>query len=379
MRIIVLRQQVAGPGGAETTLCYLVRGLAEAGHEVTVLGTQPVAEGRRALGSWAAYGAVPVWGGKTGRLLSYAWNAPRAARALKPEVVFSLERTLYQQVYRAGDGCHREWLARRRLVRSSLGRLAQTVSPFHQAVLWLEGRLFAAQGLRRVIANSQLVAEEVRRHYGVPRENLAVIYNGLDRDRFFPPKKVDRQEVRRRLGAEANERLVLFAGSGFARKGLAYLLAAFSRLKDGKAKLWVVGKGAVGRYRSLAARLGVGARVRFWGPVPEVAPFYQAADAVALPTLYDPCSNVVLEALACGCPVVTTTANGAAEFVFPPENGVLVTDPQDTPALAGALEELLARGRTAPVEEAAAGAVAALSWERTIRHTLEVLEAARQN
>ena len=64
-------------------------------------------------------------------------------------------------------------------------------------------------------------------------------------------------------------------------------------------------------------------RVRFWGPVTETAPFYQAATVLALPTLYDPCSNVVLEALACGTPAVTTAANGAAEFITPGENGAV--------------------------------------------------------
>ena len=74
-------------------------------------------------------------------------------------------------------------------------------------------------------------------------------------------------------------------------------------------------------YRQAAEGLRVADRVKFWGPVADPAPFYQAATVLALPTLYDPCSNVVLEALACGPPVVTTKANGAAEFITPGENG----------------------------------------------------------
>ena len=59
---------------------------------------------------------VPVWGGKTGRLLTYALNTRRLLRDAGPQVVFSLERTLSPQVYRAGDGCHREWLPPRPLI-----------------------------------------------------------------------------------------------------------------------------------------------------------------------------------------------------------------------------------------------------------------------
>jgi hypothetical protein len=94
----------------------------------------------------------------------------------------------------------------------------------------------------------------------------------------------------------------------------------------------VVGKGHIAPYVRAAERLGVADRVKFWGPVTETAPFYQAATVLALPTLYDPCSNVVLEALACGLPAVTTAANGAAEFITP---GGTAPSPADDTGLPG--------------------------------------------
>jgi UDP-glucose:(heptosyl)LPS alpha-1,3-glucosyltransferase len=169
---------------------------------------------------------------------------------------------------------------------------------------------------------------------------------------------------------------VLFAGSGFERKGLTYLLQAFGSLTDKSSHLWVVGKGHIGFYRRAAERLGVAHRVKFWGPVTETAPFYQAAAVLALPTLYDPCSNVVLEALACGLPAVTTAANGAAEFITPGENGVILPQPDDIAGLGDALAAFLARGRDPEVHRAAAQAVAGLSWESTVAQTLEVLQEA---
>jgi UDP-glucose:(heptosyl)LPS alpha-1,3-glucosyltransferase len=104
-----------------------------------------------------------------------------------------------------------------------------------------------------------------------------------------------------------------------------------------------------------------------------MAPFYQAADLLALPTLYDPCSNVVLEALGCGCPVITTAANGAAEFITPGENGEVIAHPNDIKVWAGALDHWLARSRDPGVGRAAQEAVAHLSWEATVSQTLEVL------
>ena len=121
MKIALLRQRVTALGGAETTLSYLVRGMIAAGHEVSVYGTEPEATAQAALGPGAAYVRVPVWGGKTLRLLTYALNSRRLIQNSGPQVGFSLERVPGLSVYRAGDGCHREWLARRAPYLSSPG------------------------------------------------------------------------------------------------------------------------------------------------------------------------------------------------------------------------------------------------------------------
>ena len=376
MKIALLRQRVTTLGGAETTLGYLTRGLAAAGHEVTVYGIESAPQAQAALGPKAAYVRVPVWGGKTLRLLTFALSTRRLLKDAGPQVAFSLERVLDPQVYRAGDGCHREFLSRRAPYLSPLARAAQTLSLFHRVMLLVERRLFTSPGLRRVIANSRQVREEIIRLYGVDPARVRVIVNGLDRQRFHPLAANAAAALRRRLGAPEHGPVVLFAGSGFERKGLTYLLQAFGSLTDKSSHLWVVGKGHIGFYRRAAERLGVARRVKFWGPVTETAPFYQAAAVLALPTLYDPCSNVVLEALACGLPAVTTAANGAAEFITPGENGVILPQPDDIAGLGDALAAFLARGRDPEVHRAAAQAVAGLSWESTVAQTLEVLQEA---
>lgn len=376
MRIAVLRQKVTGPGGAETTLGYLVRGLAAAGHEVVVYGVGRKAEALKAWGAQVSYVPVPVWRGKTGRLLSYALNTRRLLRRADVQVVLSLERTLFQQVYRAGDGCHREWLNRRVPLLSPTARAGQRLSLFHLVMLGLEKRLFADPGLKRVIANSRQVQDEIIRHYRLDPARIKVIYNGLDHDKFHPLPEESRTALLRQLGAPDRAKIVLFVGSGFGRKGLTYLFEAFGGLTDKTSRLWVVAKGAAAPYQRLADRLGFAHRVRFWGPQAEVAPFYQAARVLALPTLYDPCSNVVLEALGCGCPVVTTAANGAAQFLTPGQNGEILPKPDDLAGLRRALGAYLARGDDAAVVEAAQQAVAHLNWDHTTSKTLAVLEEA---
>ncbi len=376
MQIALLRMRPVGPGGAEATLGHLARGLVAAGHQVTVFGAGPRPADAGALGPEVRYAAVPVLGGKTLRLISYVINSRRLVLRTRPDVVLSLERTLSQQVYRAGDGCHREWLARRTPLLSPAQRLAQSLSPFHRLMLWLEKRLFADPALKATIANSRQVKEEILRGFKVSPDSVKVIYNGLDRRLFRPLSEAERRQRRQRLGAPEDGGLLLFVGSGFARKGLAYLLEAFSGLTDEKTRLWVVGKDRPGKFLRLAHRLGTVSRVRFWGAQKEVAPFYQAADLLALPTLYDPCSNVVLEALGCGCPVVTTATNGAGEFITSGENGEVLDRPEAVPLWVEALDRWLRRRGDPAVSQAAVEAVASLSWEATVARTLEVLEEA---
>lgn len=96
------------------------------------------------------------------------------------------------------------------------------------------------------------------------------------------------------------------------------------------------------RYQALAKSLNCEARVRFFGMQSETLPFYQMADGLLLPTLYDPFPNVILEAMACGLPVITTTGCGGAEFIVDGHNGY-VCDALDIPALQQAVMVLPAR------------------------------------
>ena len=138
--------------------------------------------------------------------------------------------------------------------------------------------------------------------------------------------------MRASLGFAPDVPLFLFVGSGFERKGLAVALKALARLPQGN--LLVIGRDRhVARYQRLADDLGLAARVQFLGALPDVRPYYGAADALVLPTLYDPFPNVALEAMACGLPVVTSTTSGAAELIANGHNGY-VCDALDTETLA---------------------------------------------
>jgi UDP-glucose:(heptosyl)LPS alpha-1,3-glucosyltransferase len=151
----------------------------------------------------------------------------------------------------------------------------------------------------------------------------------------------ERAALRSRFGAANDAPVVLFVAHNFKLKGLRQLIRATSLSKPDVYHLWVAGRDDPGRYQRAAERLGVGRRVRFIGADTPVRSLFAAADLLAHPTFYDPCSRVVLEALACGRPVVTTRWNGAAEIMRPGVHGEAIDSPRDLHALARAVERCL--------------------------------------
>jgi UDP-glucose:(heptosyl)LPS alpha-1,3-glucosyltransferase len=192
----------------------------------------------------------------------------------------------------------------------------------------------------------------------VPRERLRVIYNGVDTEAFHPRLAAEfRFPTRAGLGIPDNAPMLLFVGSGFERKGVPQLLRAFAAMKRTDAHLVVVGSDRrLKAMESLAERLGVAGRVRFTGPLKDVKPLYGTADGFVLPSLYDPCPNAALEALACGLPIVTSTTCGAREWVEAGGNGWVV-DAVDGSGLAARLEDLCALAGNAAARDAARSAV----------------------
>jgi UDP-glucose:(heptosyl)LPS alpha-1,3-glucosyltransferase len=157
-------------------------------------------------------------------------------------------------------------------------------------------------------------------------------------------------------------------------KGLAPLIKALPHVTDGRrCRIVVIGGANFQRYKSLARRLGVADRVTFLGFRSDPRDAYFGADFLVHPTFYDPCSLVVLEALACGLPVVTSRYNGAAEKLDP-ECGLVVTDPHDARELGAALTDMLDPARLTVRKTAAAEAGRRWTFEDHYRQLVGVFE-----
>lgn len=339
MKIAIVRKKYTPFGGAERSAAALVEGLLDNGHEVHIFAHQ-WKEGDGPARRLYFHKVPIVPGASFLQVLSFALNSARLLKRERFDLIHSFERTLYQDIYRAGDGCHREWLARREKVVGPFKRALTSINPFHLSILAIERYIFREGNYKLIIANSQMGMEEITRHYNVPPERIGVVYNGVDLERFSPRNKaIYREGTRKSIGIAQDELMVLFVGSGFERKGLDFLLQAIALVKKGSGqpiKLVAVGKGREQKYARIARKIGLAQDVIFIGPTERVREFYAAADIFALPTIYDPFSNACLEAMASGLPVITSRANGAAELLSGGA-GLIVEDATDSKKIAGAL------------------------------------------
>lgn len=359
LRIAIVRQRYNPYGGAERFVERALEALAAEGADVSLITRDWQGAPRENFHQITCDPAYSRLGSaRVARDRSFSVAVQEALAASHFDIVQSHERIPGCSIFRAGDGVHAAWLDHRARALSAWRRLGQKLSAYHRYVLAAEKQMFADARLRAVVCNSQMVADEVAAYYQVPRDKLEVIYNGVDTELFQPDAvRVFRAETRRGLGIAADVPVLLFVGSGFERKGLPQLLKAMAAMHRKDANLIVVGGDRKFQsMRRLALHLGLKNRVHLIGPQKDVRPYYGAADAFVLPTLYDPCPNAALEALACGLPMVTSTTCGAREWVVQGENGWVV-DALDEASLTLHLDDLCDLALTDPARDAARRAV----------------------
>lgn len=269
----------------------------------------------------------------------FAFQARRFVQHHKSEfpLTISFDRTIYPTIYRAADGCHLRWLKQRRFINSFLKCLSFKINPHHLALIWLEKRCL--ETAKMIIVNSKMVKKDYEHFYGKEISAKCIVcYNGVDLEKFSPVKEEQRFYLRTALGLPEGK-IILFVGSGFERKGLIFLIKAMVFLPE-DFKLVVLGQDKhLKCFQKRVYRLNLNKRVLFLGARKDIVKFYQAADVFVLPTIYDPFANVCLEAMACGLPVITTTANGAAEVIEPGKDGFVLNMPIDEKRLASLIEE----------------------------------------
>jgi UDP-glucose:(heptosyl)LPS alpha-1,3-glucosyltransferase len=265
-------------------------------------------------------------------MITFAWSAGRARKRLERaraiDVSIGFNHTVRQDVYRLGGGTHAELLAlAEHMPALRSGHIIDRVA------LDLERRRFTDGALRRLIAPSHRVKDELMRHYAVDPARIDVIWNGIDPHRFHPEPDTlsERQAVRKDWGVGVDEPVILFVGQDLVRKGFDLAVRVADAMD---VRLVYVGKADRPR--------GLGQNVIWANETRAIEKAYRAADVLLAPSRYDPFGGVVLEALASGLLAVASRRIGATERAHGTAlDSLFVADPEDVTALRACTEEAL--------------------------------------
>lgn len=359
MRVALVFKRWSDSGGSERQVTLLVRELLARGDEVHLFCEQVRGATPAAL---VVHRLSPLPLGRTLRMLRFSrWAARQIARHERAHGPFDVQqafgRTVGQQVYRLGGGCHRSYLElahaldRPRWLRALLAR-----HPYQVLKARLEERALEPAPGRRIIVNSEMTRRDLGFRYGLAPASIHVLRNGVDLARFRPAAGDERGQLRAELGLAADAEVALFLGTGFSRKGLQPTLRAVARLAAERPALVLLVAGRTRRARAwsrLARQLGIDRRVVFLGARSDPERLYRAADVFVLPAAYDPAANATLEALASGLPVVTSQTNGAGEVLEEGVQGTVVPAPVHPQDVADAIAFWLARSDRQAIARAA--------------------------
>lgn len=263
---------------------------------------------------------------------------------------------------------HAAWLEQSRQFRAPLSwaRWRQKLNPLHPVLLGLEKHHFAERRYRKVIALTPQVSSDLQRIYDVPERDIVVISNGFSPTEFHLQRASDEREaVRAELDLSQDDKILVFVANEAQRKGLEPLLRAIKKLNDSQIKLLAVGRFDAKPWKTLADNLGIGAQVRWVGASGDVGRYYAASEVFVLPTQYEPWGLVIVEAMACGIPALTSRCAGAGVAVQPGQTGELLEEPDSVEEIAKHLESLLAGNHTS--REAIAASVQEYAWPEVLK------------
>jgi len=224
---------------------------------------------------------------------------------------------------------------------------------------------------------SRRVGKLLAKEYG-RREDIPVLYTGIDHEVFNPQRRLElREAARRDIGIPADHFVLLVIGNDWRNKGVPALVGVISALKDLPIELLVVSGEAVAIQDELLKKLPANNMIRVLPPRRDVEFYYAAADAYVGPSLEDAFALPVAEAMACGLPVVTSAQAGAAEIIRHGIDGLVLDDPRDSDALATMVRQIVEdREFRENLASYAASTAKQYTWERAGRELAAILDEA---
>lgn len=256
-------------------------------------------------------------------------------------------------------------------------RLAHRIL-YYRLIMMLEKRVYRRSSVA-LAAVSGLVAQQLDNYF--QRQDVRVIRNGVDAELFSVAQRLARRaDARHEFGLSPADFALLLIGNDWKKKGLDGLLQALSLISVLPWRLLVVGSDSRGPYEKIVRERKIQDRVFFLTPSAYVMRFYAAADAYVGPSLEDAFGLPILEAMACGLPVIASSKAGASEIVQDGTNGIILRDPQDVHELSTKIRSLVEnRDLCTSLGEQARLTAQQHTWSANAQATREWLEMVFQS
>ncbi|MFA6715207.1 MAG: glycosyltransferase family 4 protein [Victivallales bacterium] len=375
MKIALIRNKYSpGSGGAEKVAEKFVTHFTDRGHEITVFSEK--FSGRES--DKLKWRKVPRGSGmsKTSSFHRQVQNILSKDNCRDEfDIVYTMCRTFPADIFRVTEQLHYEWLP------IGYSRLAK-FNPRHRSILKLEQKTIDPVNMRYIIVNSKLLKEQVVKRFNYPEERISQVSNGVDRKVFFPAENGEKEEIKKRL--HLSDRFVcIFVAANFKIKGLNEAIRAIAGLNEELRKrvtLLVVGKDKAKPFLELAEKLNVTENLVFAGKQSNMREYYIASDLLLYPSHYETFGNVILEACACGVPVLTTSMVGAAELIKDNQNGFLVKSAKKIDQITAFLEAYmeLPESEHRKFAERALAATAGYTWEKHVSDLESIFKKVHQ-
>ncbi len=364
-------------GGAEQYVKDLSRLLSQHGHEIHIFTLRSNIESR---GNINIHIIKAPRRPKFLNTFSFAVRCREAVRRRNFDIVHSFGRTWGMDVFQPLGGSQMAGLVGNiRSIEAVPSKALKITSYFcslrrisYFLIEWVQMR-----ESRLVIAISAMVKNDLLHYSHLSPEKVRIVRNGVDLDKFNPQNRsLHREEVRKELRLDEDDIVIVFVAHNFRLKGLCPLirvLAHLSRLRpDSNFKVLVLGEGKKAKFSRYAFRRGVGEKVIFLGSTVDAPRYYAAADVCVHPSFYDPSALVVMEAMATGLPVITTTYCGTSEIIEDGKEGYVVENPNNIAELAERLLRLENIDLRNSMGELGRRRVEQFSYARNMQEILEI-------